>query len=172
VSFLRTDEFRCIIRTLPSEGNVFPSTDQLCILFHDELECTVRRLSDLDRYAWIDTDSKALDFVRLLTRPETSDAGLDEWLGAEVEWDGSLSCIQGRIPEDVLKQAHWGAAKVTADHSDWIIERTVLLRGGPFEPLKLATVTEHVSRRGDYRLVEAKERWRGELKGVAFPLAL
>lgn len=171
-TFFTNGEYECIVRTPPSQRAIFPPNRQLCVLYHGELECTVRRLSDLRPFVLIDTDKKALDFVRLLTREETSDAGLDEWLGADVDQNGALSSASGTIPANVLKQIRWRGANVMQNDKGWIVQRTVLLRGGPFETLRLATVTEIVSRTGDYQRKELEERWRGNLPGVAFALRL
>lgn len=171
-SFLQGDEYRCAVRTPPSERMRFGGRRQLCVVFHRELECTVGTLRDLDWYVRIDTEDKALEYVRILTRRETSDAGLEDWLGAEVEENGTLSSADGRVPIDVLKEAGWRSAEVTRDTTGWRIERTVLLVTTPSEPMRLATVIERVARAGDYRRLEVKERWRGKLRGVSFPFSL
>jgi hypothetical protein len=122
-------------------------------------------LSDLAPYVEIDTPEKALRYVRLSTDYATSHTSLDDWYGAEILRDRSLSAAAGHIPTPVLQAIGWHSPTIRREGDRWVIERYVVLRRVLAGEDTIVRSSESIEPGGGYHL-ETKIVWKGWIDEV------
>ena len=154
------------LRISPAQKGHSPSKGQLVVCVNDQIEATIQRLNDLAPYVHLDSEEKAIYFLRLRTSFLARWTRFDSWLGWEIRADGTVGPGPGLGKIDpALLPTGLKDAVITRSGDHWHVTRYIAVPGktcsaGFDEVVKL---TEKVSPCGQQEDLERETVYSGDL---------
>lgn len=161
-------------RVIPSHAFRIPQDEQLVLVWQGpvrrHLNLTIESLKDLSDapglsggYVDLDTEAKALSYVRLTTGSGTCGL-LREWQGWEVLAAG-LCGDAGKIEEPILREAGWEPPRIKQRPGGWVIVRYIakISKQGGLNPDQILRVAEEVTKDGEYKTLSETVTYSGHL---------
>lgn len=118
--------FELCLRTSPWQTGRASSEGQLVVCLEDQIEATIQRLNDLAPYVQLDSEEKALYFLRLRSHLLTRRTSFGPWIGWEIGADGTVGPGPGvgRIDPALLPPGCKGTV-ITKSGDQWHVTRYI-----------------------------------------------
>lgn len=174
-----SEGFQLRVRTVPHTRYFsLPEERQLLVMWRGwyiteyVIDMSVRYVDDLVGCVVIDTDAKAIAFLRMSTRGATRGIIRDR-LGCEIMESGECEGCSGRIDKETMAHVGWKPARLErAGEDTWRLTRFIAYPSeGSLFLDTLAKVTETVTRDGERSVVSREVLYKGRLR-VYEPLAM